>query len=137
VSASFADSSDARVTAEQPGPRVASVLAGLSAADRDLLLLIAWARPVDPPHDPAAKARAWARLHAEFDAPPRRRRLGARAGWRPVAIGVAAAVVFDSGDKRDGEPQTIVLDARNYRYMGDETQAVLASSVVDEAGARD
>jgi hypothetical protein len=29
------------------------------------------------------------------------------------------------------------VDARNYRYMGDETQAVLASSVVDEAGARD
>ena len=45
-------------------------------------------------------------------------------------------VVFDTGDKRDGRPQTIVLNARNYRYMGDETQAVLASAVVDKAGGR-
>jgi RNA polymerase sigma-70 factor (ECF subfamily) len=53
VSASFADSSDARVTAEQLGPRVASVLAGLPAADRDLLLLIAWA---DLTYEEAAEA---------------------------------------------------------------------------------
>jgi hypothetical protein len=53
--------------------------------------LVRRARPVDPPHDPAVRARAWARLHAEFDAPPRRRRLGTRAGWRPVVIGVVAA----------------------------------------------
>lgn len=43
TSGSFADRSDARVTAELLGPRIASVLAGLSAADGDLLLLIAWA----------------------------------------------------------------------------------------------
>ncbi|HEY0540933.1 MAG TPA: RNA polymerase sigma factor [Actinoallomurus sp.] len=43
MSVSFADGSDARVTAERLGPRIASVLAGLSRADRDLLLLIAWA----------------------------------------------------------------------------------------------
>ena len=53
VSASFADSSDARVTAEQLGPRVASVLAGLSTAERDLLLLIAWA---DLTYEEAAEA---------------------------------------------------------------------------------
>ena len=53
--------------------------------------LVRRARPVNPPHDPAAERRAWARLHAEFDAPPRRRRLGARVGRRPVAIGVVAA----------------------------------------------
>lgn len=52
--------------------------------------LVRRARPVDPPHDPAVRARAWARLHAELDAPPRRRRLGARVGRR-VAIGVVAA----------------------------------------------
>ncbi|MDN3355558.1 RNA polymerase sigma factor [Actinomadura sp. DC4] len=39
----FADGSDARVTAELLGPRIEAVLASLSAADRDLLLLIAWA----------------------------------------------------------------------------------------------
>jgi RNA polymerase sigma factor (sigma-70 family) len=43
VSSSFAAASDARVTAERLGPKIASVLTGLSAADRDLLLLIAWA----------------------------------------------------------------------------------------------
>jgi RNA polymerase sigma factor (sigma-70 family) len=43
TSGSSTDSSDARVTAEMLGPRIASVLAGLSTADRDLLLLIAWA----------------------------------------------------------------------------------------------
>ena len=53
VSASFADGSDARVTAELLGPRIASVLAGLSPADRDLLLLIAWA---DLTYEEAAEA---------------------------------------------------------------------------------
>jgi len=53
VSASFADGSDARVTAELLGPRIASVLAGLSRADRDLLLLIAWA---DLSYEEAAEA---------------------------------------------------------------------------------
>lgn len=42
-SPSFADASDARVTAERLGPRIASALAGLPADERDLLLLIAWA----------------------------------------------------------------------------------------------
>ncbi|GAB2871899.1 RNA polymerase sigma factor [Actinoallomurus bryophytorum] len=53
VSASFTDSSDARVTAERLGPRVASVLAGLPAGERDLLLLIAWA---DLTYEEAAEA---------------------------------------------------------------------------------
>jgi RNA polymerase sigma-70 factor, ECF subfamily len=52
-SASFADGSDARVTAKLLGPRIASVLASLSAADRDLLLLIAWA---DLTYEEAAEA---------------------------------------------------------------------------------
>jgi RNA polymerase sigma-70 factor (ECF subfamily) len=43
MTSSFTDGSDARVTAELLGPRIASVLSSLSAADRDLLLLIAWA----------------------------------------------------------------------------------------------
>lgn len=43
ASPSFADASDARVTAERLGPRIASILAGLPADERDLLLLIAWA----------------------------------------------------------------------------------------------
>jgi hypothetical protein len=45
-------------------------------------------------------------------------------------------VVFDTGDKRDGGPRTIVLDPRTYRYMGDETQAVLRTAVVGDAGLR-
>lgn len=53
ASASFADGSDSRVTAEQLGPRVASALAGLPAAERDLLLLIAWA---DLTYEQAAQA---------------------------------------------------------------------------------
>jgi RNA polymerase sigma factor (sigma-70 family) len=53
VSASFAEVSDARVTAELLGPRIASALAGLPAADRDLLLLIAWA---DLTYEEAAEA---------------------------------------------------------------------------------
>src|SRR3954451_13993805 len=53
ASASFTDGSDARVTAQLLGPRIASVLAGLSAADRDLLLLIAWA---DLTYEEAAEA---------------------------------------------------------------------------------
>jgi RNA polymerase sigma-70 factor (ECF subfamily) len=53
ASASFDDGSDARVTAELLGPRIASVLASLSAADRDLLLLIAWA---DLSYEEAAEA---------------------------------------------------------------------------------
>ncbi|MFB9838368.1 RNA polymerase sigma factor [Actinoallomurus acaciae] len=50
---SFTDGSDARVTAELLGPRIASVLTNLSAADRDLLLLIAWA---DLTYEEAAEA---------------------------------------------------------------------------------
>ncbi|WP_285579079.1 RNA polymerase sigma factor [Actinoallomurus iriomotensis] len=53
VSGSFADGSDARVTAELLGPRIASALKRLSAADRDLLLLIAWA---DLTYEEAAEA---------------------------------------------------------------------------------
>jgi hypothetical protein len=67
--------------------------------DEDIAL-VRRARPDDPPHDPAVKARAWARLHAEFDAPPapRRRTLSRRVAWRlaatgVVAVGAAAAVV--------------------------------------------
>ncbi|GAA4509523.1 RNA polymerase sigma factor [Actinoallomurus oryzae] len=51
--ASFTDGSDARVTAELLGPRIATVLKNLSAADRDLLLLIAWA---DLTYEEAAEA---------------------------------------------------------------------------------
>jgi RNA polymerase sigma-70 factor (ECF subfamily) len=40
---SFDERSAARVTAERLQPKLAAVLARLSAADRDLLLLIAWA----------------------------------------------------------------------------------------------
>jgi RNA polymerase sigma-70 factor (ECF subfamily) len=53
ASASFDDGSDARVTAERLGPRISSVLADLPAADRDLLLLIAWA---DLTYEQAAEA---------------------------------------------------------------------------------
>ena len=53
ASASFAEASDARVTAELLGPRIAAVLAGLSRAERDLLLLIAWA---DLTYEEAAEA---------------------------------------------------------------------------------
>ena len=53
VSGSFTDGSDARVTAERLGPRMASVLGRLSPADRDLLLLIAWA---DLTYEEAAEA---------------------------------------------------------------------------------
>lgn len=45
-------------------------------------------------------------------------------------------VVFDTEEKRDGGPETIVLDPRTYRYMGDETQAVLRTSVVGDVGLR-
>lgn len=43
ASASFEDTSDERLTAEYVARRVAAALARLSAADRELLLLIAWA----------------------------------------------------------------------------------------------
>ncbi|MEV5746887.1 RNA polymerase sigma factor [Actinoallomurus sp. NPDC052308] len=49
----FDESSDARVTAQRLGPRIASALTRLSAAERDLLLLIAWA---DLTYDEAAQA---------------------------------------------------------------------------------
>jgi RNA polymerase sigma factor (sigma-70 family) len=39
----FDERSDSRVTAQQLAPQLAAVLAKLSAADRDLLLLVAWA----------------------------------------------------------------------------------------------
>jgi hypothetical protein len=47
--------------------------------------LVRRVRPADPPHDPAVRARALARLRAEFDRRPAR-----RVGWRPVAIGTVA-----------------------------------------------
>jgi RNA polymerase sigma-70 factor (ECF subfamily) len=53
LSTSFDESSDARVTAQRLGPRIASVLARLSAAERDLLLLVAWA---DLTYEEAAQA---------------------------------------------------------------------------------
>ncbi|HEY2518942.1 MAG TPA: RNA polymerase sigma factor [Streptosporangiaceae bacterium] len=43
ASEDFADRSDDRVTAQGLRPRIATVLAGMSQRDRDLLLLIAWA----------------------------------------------------------------------------------------------
>jgi len=58
--------------------------------DQDIAL-VRRARPVEPPPDPAAKARAWARLHAEFAAPARPRTLRRRVAWRLVATGVVAA----------------------------------------------
>src|SRR3954452_12447786 len=61
--------------------------------DQDIAL-VRHARPADPPPDPAVKARAWARLHAEFDAPPARtgpRTLRRRVAWRLAAAGVVAA----------------------------------------------
>lgn len=47
-------------------------------------------------------------------------------------------VAFDSPQRRNGKPniQTIVLDRRTFRYMGDSQNAVLASAVVDDAGQR-
>jgi RNA polymerase sigma factor (sigma-70 family) len=53
ASASFAEGSDARVTAERLRPRIAAAMAKLSPADRDLLLLIAWA---DLTYEEAAEA---------------------------------------------------------------------------------
>ncbi|MFI0447300.1 RNA polymerase sigma factor [Actinomadura sp. 6N118] len=50
---SFDERSAARVTAERLQPRLAAVLAQLTAADRDLLLLIAWA---DLTYEEAAQA---------------------------------------------------------------------------------
>jgi hypothetical protein len=51
------------------------------------IALVRRVRPADPPADPAARARAWARLHAEFDAPAR-----PRTRWRRfAAVGVVAA----------------------------------------------
>jgi hypothetical protein len=41
-SGSFDESSDGRLTAQRLRPRIASAPAGLSAAERDLWLLIAW-----------------------------------------------------------------------------------------------
>lgn len=61
--------------------------------DNDIALLRR-VRPVDPPQDDAAKARAWARLHAEFDAAPTAgpvRTLRRRMAWRLAATGVVAA----------------------------------------------
>jgi RNA polymerase sigma factor (sigma-70 family) len=49
----FDERSDARLTARQLAPRLAAVLAKLSAADRDLLLLVAW---TDLTYEDAAQA---------------------------------------------------------------------------------
>ncbi|MCO5969160.1 RNA polymerase sigma factor [Actinoallomurus soli] len=49
----FDEGSDARVTAQRLGPRIAAALTRLSAAERDLLLLIAWA---DLTYEEAAQA---------------------------------------------------------------------------------
>lgn len=43
ASESFVDRSDARIAAERLRPRLVAVLSRLPAADRDLLLLVAWA----------------------------------------------------------------------------------------------
>nr|WP_245974796.1 RNA polymerase sigma factor [Thermomonospora umbrina] len=51
----FDERSADRVTAEHLQPRLAEVLAGLSSADRDLLLLVAWA---DLTYEEAAQALA-------------------------------------------------------------------------------
>ncbi|MBO2450113.1 CU044_5270 family protein [Actinomadura barringtoniae] len=48
--------------------------------------------PAGPPDDPAVKARAWARLHAEFDAPPVRPRASARRTRRRLMVGGVVAV---------------------------------------------
>jgi hypothetical protein len=52
-------------------------------------------RPAAPPDDPAAKARAWSRLQAEFDQPTAGRSWSRtdrrRLGWRFAATGVVAA----------------------------------------------
>ncbi|MCW2860386.1 MAG: polymerase subunit sigma-70 [Actinoallomurus sp.] len=53
VSGSFDESSDGRLTAQRLRPRIASAPAGLSAAERDLWLLIAWA---DLTYEDAAEA---------------------------------------------------------------------------------
>ncbi|GAB2871891.1 hypothetical protein GCM10027176_86770 [Actinoallomurus bryophytorum] len=56
--------------------------------------LVRRARPAGPRSDPAVKARAWARLHAEFDAPPARtgpRTPRRHVAWRLAAVGVVAA----------------------------------------------
>lgn len=72
--------------------------------------LVRRTRPLDPPDDPRVKARAWARLQAEFDAPARRRvhvpwRL-ALAGALACAVGGAAAVVvMQTG--RSAPPQVV------------------------------
>ncbi|MFB4274232.1 RNA polymerase sigma factor [Nonomuraea sp. MTCD27] len=50
---SFDQASDERLTAQRLAPRIASALARLSAAERDLLLLIAWA---DLTYEEAAQA---------------------------------------------------------------------------------
>jgi RNA polymerase sigma factor (sigma-70 family) len=53
VSAPFDEISDERITAARLAPRIAAVLARLSAVERDLLLLIAWA---DLTYEEAAQA---------------------------------------------------------------------------------
>ena len=62
--------------------------------DQDIALLRR-VRPEDPSEDPAAKARAWARLRAEFDGAPvaPARPLRRRLAWRLAATGVVAAGV--------------------------------------------
>jgi hypothetical protein len=59
------------------------------------IALVREARPADVPSDPAAKARAWARLQAEMESPGRRasgpRPIHRRLGWRLGAVGVVAA----------------------------------------------
>jgi hypothetical protein len=58
------------------------------------IALVREARPADTPHDPAVKARAWARLHAEFEAPAARRRSShRRLGWPLATAGIVAAGV--------------------------------------------
>jgi hypothetical protein len=82
---SFDRASDERLTAQRLAPRIASALARLSPAERDLLLLIAWA------------ARAWARLQREFDAGAARRRsprvrIGRRAAITGAVAGAAVII---------------------------------------------
>jgi hypothetical protein len=67
--------------------------------DKEIILVRA-ARPADPPNDPAVKARAWARLHAEFAGPAPRRLTSRPSRGRPlitagvVAAGAAVALII-------------------------------------------
>ncbi|MDN3355559.1 CU044_5270 family protein [Actinomadura sp. DC4] len=93
--------------------------------DQDITL-VRHVRPVVPPDDPAVRARALARLRAEFDTPARTRTLRRRVAWRvavagAVAVGATTAViVVRAGGSAPSRPlpgggstaQTLELAAR-------------------------